>query len=375
MNSPGVTVRPLVMSTGDAEFGEVFFDDVLVPKANVIGDLHGGWRLAMHTLAHERGPYAMTRQVTLSVTLDRLVAARARCQRDGAAGDRGPGDRARRSPARDRDRGAQAPGLSQRRPHDRRRARRASRRSVDKLVLARGGADARRRGARALCIEHALLPLRPRRRRSTAAARRSSAPSSPSASSASPGARDGPRAHRMTRPICARSPASCSTPRGDLAPARAFADGDGDAGAVAAELGRAGLVRHRLDDDDPFGIPGLCLLAEQARRPLPRPTLLVDTAVAARLGAIAVLSPCGAERGRGWTAGPRRRSPATAFAARRGVAHAVVATRLVVVATVDGEQARRSASGRAATIGRRRASTRPRRGHRHRRRHAGRAPS
>jgi alkylation response protein AidB-like acyl-CoA dehydrogenase len=83
MRSPGVDVRPLVMSTGDAEFGEVFFDDVRVPRENVIGPLHGGWGLAMHTLAHERGPYAMTRQVTLSVMLDRLVEVARRLPRDG----------------------------------------------------------------------------------------------------------------------------------------------------------------------------------------------------------------------------------------------------------------------------------------------------
>jgi alkylation response protein AidB-like acyl-CoA dehydrogenase len=83
MASPGITVRPLVMSTGDAEFGEVFFDDVLVPRENVLGELNGGWALALHTLAHERGPYAMTRQVTLSGMLDRLVEAARSVRRDG----------------------------------------------------------------------------------------------------------------------------------------------------------------------------------------------------------------------------------------------------------------------------------------------------
>ena len=83
MSSPGVTASPLVMSTGDAEFGEVFFDDVFVPRENILGELHGGWQLAMHTLTHERGPYAMTRQVTLSVTLDRLEAAAHEVFHDG----------------------------------------------------------------------------------------------------------------------------------------------------------------------------------------------------------------------------------------------------------------------------------------------------
>ena len=73
LNSPGVEIRPLLLSTGEAEFGEVFFEDVIVPKENLLGPLNGGWQIAMHTLAHERGPYAMARQVVLRVALDKLV--------------------------------------------------------------------------------------------------------------------------------------------------------------------------------------------------------------------------------------------------------------------------------------------------------------
>jgi len=56
MESDGVEVRPLIQLTGDPEFGEVFFDDVVVPKENLIGELNAGWRIALHTLGHERGP-------------------------------------------------------------------------------------------------------------------------------------------------------------------------------------------------------------------------------------------------------------------------------------------------------------------------------
>jgi len=55
MKSPGVTIRPLVEMTGVAWFNEVFFDDVRVPRSNMVGDLNQGWQIAITTLAHERG--------------------------------------------------------------------------------------------------------------------------------------------------------------------------------------------------------------------------------------------------------------------------------------------------------------------------------
>lgn len=73
MSSPGIDIRPLVQVTGDPEFGEVYFNDVVVPKENLLGELHGGWAIAMHTLTHERGWYGLGRQVILKVLLDRLV--------------------------------------------------------------------------------------------------------------------------------------------------------------------------------------------------------------------------------------------------------------------------------------------------------------
>ena len=54
MKSPGITIRPLVQITGDAEFSEVFFDQVRVPKANLLGVLNGGWDVAITVLMHER---------------------------------------------------------------------------------------------------------------------------------------------------------------------------------------------------------------------------------------------------------------------------------------------------------------------------------
>jgi alkylation response protein AidB-like acyl-CoA dehydrogenase len=55
MKTPGVTVRPLRQMTGEAEFNETFFDNVVVPRANLLGPLNEGRRVAMTTLASERG--------------------------------------------------------------------------------------------------------------------------------------------------------------------------------------------------------------------------------------------------------------------------------------------------------------------------------
>jgi alkylation response protein AidB-like acyl-CoA dehydrogenase len=55
MHAPGVEVRPLRQITDEAEFNEVFFDDVFVPAERLVGPLNEGWRIANSTLTHERG--------------------------------------------------------------------------------------------------------------------------------------------------------------------------------------------------------------------------------------------------------------------------------------------------------------------------------
>ena len=55
MHSPGITVRPLVQMTGGKGFNEVFFEDVRVPKKNIVGELNNGWQVAITTLMFERG--------------------------------------------------------------------------------------------------------------------------------------------------------------------------------------------------------------------------------------------------------------------------------------------------------------------------------
>src|SRR5271168_920061 len=55
MKTPGITVRPLVLLIGHRHFNEVFFEDVVVPKENLVGPLNEGWKVAITTLMFERG--------------------------------------------------------------------------------------------------------------------------------------------------------------------------------------------------------------------------------------------------------------------------------------------------------------------------------
>jgi alkylation response protein AidB-like acyl-CoA dehydrogenase len=83
MSSPGLEVRPMTQITGHAEFSELFLDDVVVPKENLLGERGDGWKIAMHTLGHERGTAALPRQVKLRTWLDRAVRVAAERELDG----------------------------------------------------------------------------------------------------------------------------------------------------------------------------------------------------------------------------------------------------------------------------------------------------
>ena len=73
MKTPGITVRPLRQLTGEAEFNEVFFDNVKVPVENLVGKLNEGWSVAITTLAYERDILTFVRHISLRNALHRLV--------------------------------------------------------------------------------------------------------------------------------------------------------------------------------------------------------------------------------------------------------------------------------------------------------------
>jgi alkylation response protein AidB-like acyl-CoA dehydrogenase len=83
MKSPGVTVRPLRQITGESEFNEVFFEDVRVPRANLVGELNNGWGVALTTLMNERGTASFGTQARFRIIYDNLVALAKKSTVDG----------------------------------------------------------------------------------------------------------------------------------------------------------------------------------------------------------------------------------------------------------------------------------------------------
>lgn len=73
MDQPGVSVHPLTTMTGAPEFAEVVFDEAVVDGSDVVGEVDGGWRVAMHMLENERGPYALRRVAVLGSGLEQIL--------------------------------------------------------------------------------------------------------------------------------------------------------------------------------------------------------------------------------------------------------------------------------------------------------------
>ncbi len=83
MRSPGIEVRPIRQLTGESEFSELFFTDVRVPNANLLGRENDGWRVAITTLMHERANIAALVYTNFKRELRDVVALTKRLTRNG----------------------------------------------------------------------------------------------------------------------------------------------------------------------------------------------------------------------------------------------------------------------------------------------------
>ena len=84
MDQEGIEIRPIVQITGDSEFSEVFYSDARTAGDNVVGEVNGGWKVAMGTLAFERGASTLGQQFLFQNELDSILEA---ARRNGRAAD------------------------------------------------------------------------------------------------------------------------------------------------------------------------------------------------------------------------------------------------------------------------------------------------
>ena len=84
MHAPGVTVRPLRQITGEAEFNEIFLDEVRVPSDMVVGGVGRGWEVAITTLMNERANVGFALLVRVDATYRRLIELATSTVRNGS---------------------------------------------------------------------------------------------------------------------------------------------------------------------------------------------------------------------------------------------------------------------------------------------------
>jgi alkylation response protein AidB-like acyl-CoA dehydrogenase len=84
MRQRGVEIRPIVQLTGTSEFNEVFFDGARTAVDDVVGDVNGGWKVAMGTLAFERGASTLGQQLSFD---NELVAIMETAKKTGRSTD------------------------------------------------------------------------------------------------------------------------------------------------------------------------------------------------------------------------------------------------------------------------------------------------
>jgi alkylation response protein AidB-like acyl-CoA dehydrogenase len=90
MKTPGVTVKPLKQLTGDAEFNEIFLDNVRVHESRVLGGVNNGWAVGLTTLMYERLALGFGLQVRLRISIDQLVDMARRMEKNGRAATKDP---------------------------------------------------------------------------------------------------------------------------------------------------------------------------------------------------------------------------------------------------------------------------------------------
>jgi alkylation response protein AidB-like acyl-CoA dehydrogenase len=84
MKEHGIKLSPIIQMTGEAGFNQIFFENVRVPRENLVGELNAGWTEAMTTLAHERGvtTYAGLQQMFIS-DLEEVIGLAKKIERRG----------------------------------------------------------------------------------------------------------------------------------------------------------------------------------------------------------------------------------------------------------------------------------------------------
>jgi alkylation response protein AidB-like acyl-CoA dehydrogenase len=83
MKSPGITVRPLKMMSGDSGFNEMFFTNVRVPVANALGQVNDGWNVAITALSNERANLGTGLYVVFKRNLDAVLDHARKLKRNG----------------------------------------------------------------------------------------------------------------------------------------------------------------------------------------------------------------------------------------------------------------------------------------------------
>ena len=84
LDQPGIDIRPIKQMSGTAEFNEVFFDNALCAKEDIIGGVGDGWKIAMALLGFERGASTLGQQMTFANEFEHIVAL---AKKNGSARD------------------------------------------------------------------------------------------------------------------------------------------------------------------------------------------------------------------------------------------------------------------------------------------------